>query len=153
MKRRVFTMLTALSLLLCVAVCVLWVRSFWSNDRTARFEASGRRWWVSSNDSGLHVVNQLLGEVHGPPLGQVRKQFLCFRYQCGLFADGTNPSWSVPHWPPAVVLLVLSRPLLVPVRSSWQRRSRLQAGHCPSCGYDLRATPERCPECGISPTP
>jgi hypothetical protein len=50
-----------------------------------------------------------------------------------------------PAWPAAVALAIL--PVLW-VLQTMRRSRRAQMGRCLTCGYDLRATRERCPECG-----
>ena len=55
----------------------------------------------------------------------------------------------VPYWAPCAAFAVL--PAAWGIR--WMRgRRRFGPGLCPRCGYDLRATPEKCPECGRANT-
>ena len=46
-----------------------------------------------------------------------------------------------------IVLLFSPWPIAWLVRWQMRRRTKV-AGVCMNCGYDLRATPDRCPECG-----
>jgi hypothetical protein len=53
-----------------------------------------------------------------------------------------------PHW---LLAWLWSVPLPIIVRRAYLRRRQRREGLCPVCGYDLRATPGRCPECGTVP--
>lgn len=54
---------------------------------------------------------------------------------------------SVPHWIIAAALALLPAAKLMTITL---RRRRKRAGLCVVCGYDLRASPDRCPECGTA---
>jgi hypothetical protein len=66
------------------------------------------------------------------------------------FASQGSRGIAFPAWLPVAVFALLPGPRIV----SYVRRRRRAArrGLCPTCGYDLRASPERCPECG-APAP
>lgn len=64
-------------------------------------------------------------------------------------------TWYCSTFWPALLLLLLSIPivrrivmLFIRIRRAHRNRVSHLAGICPTCGYDIRATPERCPECG-----
>jgi hypothetical protein len=56
------------------------------------------------------------------------------------------------RWPWIIIGAMTVIAILFARRTIVRRHRRIRAGCCTRCGYDLRATPARCPECGL-PTP
>lgn len=67
-------------------------------------------------------------------------------------SGGQWPSVEVvfPHW--LLAILCLS-PYVPAVLGTFRRAARRRRNACLRCGYDLRATPGRCPECGAVADP
>ena len=163
LARQLFTFCALLSLLLCVAACVLWVRSYVVRD-VIEYETPGRWDVLTSSRGRIGVLFQpgtlaghdvlggtfaratydAPGELSTTGMGEPAFDQLGFALVRP--PGGSEESWAFwtfPHW--SVALLFGAGPAWW-----WGRRRKAVPGHCPACGYDLRASPERCPECGTT---
>ena len=176
MGRPFFTLLSALSLVLCIGTCALGIRSTLVHERYLWPVASDCWGWVNcdgrlqlknipgwTHSSGYERVDGTgAWEVDGVIIRQVRVLGIGW-HQGGIsFVRSSIGSWfgprprfsfryetfTVPHLFLVVLTLVLPLRWL---RDLQRRRSQVDRGVCLACGYDLRATPDRCPECGMMP--
>lgn len=191
MIRRMFTLVTALSLLICVSTAVLWVRSYWVSDSVGfdsleplqgltsqdnfgysvgvnrgKFNWSKRRGTFGMPPDVVARLPRVVGErkwwrrsavsVEYPrPVGPCPPSLLervgFHREHVWWGHRGTVDSVDAVEFPLwwAVGLSALLPALRL--GPAVRRRRRAAAHACAHCGYDLRATPGRCPECGEAP--
>ncbi len=179
-RDRLLTLSAAASLTLCLATCVLGCHSqhrmdrfFWAEWVTTPTSTHSRIICLGGRNGNAFASFERV-DYSSPRLVQAIKRYnlpgfhgdsldLSGLGRLGLFADDgqfsfgktsrTMPMfqsafWQArcPAWLAAMAFAIL--PVLQTTR--WRRR-RHPAGHCRNCGYDLRSTPNRCPECGTAP--
>jgi hypothetical protein len=181
LRRWLFDGVAVLSLVLCIAVGVIWVAGVNKHSQIHSISQQyGWFWAIEPNgwrSAELMVEfyhfwpTPIVGPMSGPQrtytqedlnwMKQFRSRKAFYRggYEVGqmplnstnsagrLIMDGYTYWIGVPDWFAMLALAVLSV-------VAWRRRRRAlererkERGECMVCGYDLRATPERCPECG-----
>lgn len=171
-RRRLHNIAALLSLLLCVATLVAWVASYFAQPhwsmRHGRMGQAGFAVWRGTFWCGTSDPLDIPPEATTMKWADTRpmkKVLWCgFGFQSGeevslvnLAAHGTPGFVSrydhllgvmYPAW--AVVLLTGLIPARLVPRwlAALRARHRETRGLCSRCGYDLRASPDRCPECG-----
>ena len=183
MGRRLFAILSALSLVVCLVTSALWLRGRFKTDfvgsekfgvfggvaiwdRTGVWNGPGQITFAkivfrSLNPSDIAVISRY------PSINSRLRHN--FGYQNSFFdhlAGFGSLHTTRPLLPPGHVdviegytvpqkwLIVWTAilPLVWIARFAAARREeRRRRGLCTGCGYDLRATPDRCPECGYAP--
>jgi hypothetical protein len=162
-RRRLFTIASAISPLLCVGIVSLWVRSYWVADLIEYEPPSTPPTWIAtgyyleSNQGGVSLRSLTVWLPPGaPPLSTVSPRKLRL-YHLKAFTDhgfgfmsyfagfgrGTldesqfghfTRATAIPDWFPFVITSIFP---LVWIRRRVTTRNRALAGLCPFCGYKL----------------
>jgi hypothetical protein len=188
MTRRLFNLAVVLSVLLCLGVAVLWIRSHLFQEslerRTAYSDAqlTEQRWLRFDSQKGKlylghgyhQVVKLLAAEVTSPPHWRYRRyplspvsasvgdgpawldrlgisRFVLSSKQLDPTGAGmVDYTWGLrfDYWLLLVMALMVSGMVVLARHRETLAARRLRARLCPNCGYDLRESPDRCPECG-----
>ncbi|HEX3356410.1 MAG TPA: hypothetical protein VHS31_05450 [Tepidisphaeraceae bacterium] len=177
MARFVFHLFTAISLIFFLAICGLWIGNIRSHG-VAYFPVSPGhdQFAIFSEFGSLELLIKENVPIAHPfvdwwdplPKGWGIDQFkegwrwhssYGFGRMTGMVDDDSSvhppivvpmTEYLIPDWFLIAIFAILPAiSLLFRLRF----RHRIRSGCCPVCGYDLRATPDRCPECGTSPNP
>jgi hypothetical protein len=152
-RNRLFTTASALPLIACLGTVGLWVRSYWRFDgfflREDMTNTTAAGLCSNSGRILLYWYTRFLGgnnrwHHQGAPVMPVDALDQWF-------SDSEDGRIMFPHALPAAIFAIA--PICWFFSPHRRRAKRLRLGRCPACGYDLRATPDRCPECGTEKTP
>ncbi|HEX4795096.1 MAG TPA: hypothetical protein VH370_14980 [Humisphaera sp.] len=142
-----------MSAFLFIATIILWARSY-RHPRSAGeadsvdFTYTDPLYWLISNPGRLTFCRQVGKDWPSP---QRQFEFLGLEFARGSNGKSSLINLLIPYWMLSLATAMLPAQRLSAWRVARRARQRKRLGLCTRCGYDLRASSGRCPECGAIP--